>query len=259
MVQAQRGELMRDPFVQRAPDGSFRMVWTSSTGAPATIGYSTSSNLLFWSEHRQLSVAAAIPAARNALAPAMYYEPDKKDWLILWSSTSLVSGKTGDALDNRIYATSTKDFKRFTPARLFFDPGYAVTGATLLPVSGKEGQFYLLFNGEHGTSTPGRISAATGPSIDGPWHDLGSPLAEAGAESPAAIPVPGGYLVYYNHGGTPQHHGASFSADLQHWTDATAKITLPEGMSRGSLLHLETSEYNLLLDYHGIFDSGVRK
>jgi len=72
--QSQRGELMRDPFVQRAPDGSFRMVWTWSTGMPAVIGYSTSDNLVFWTEQRQLPVTAAIPAARNAWFPAMYYE-----------------------------------------------------------------------------------------------------------------------------------------------------------------------------------------
>jgi hypothetical protein len=35
--QSQRGELMRDPFVQHAPDGGFRMVWNWSTGTPAVI------------------------------------------------------------------------------------------------------------------------------------------------------------------------------------------------------------------------------
>jgi hypothetical protein len=257
--QSQRGELMRDPFVQRAPDGTFRMVWTWSTGTPAVIGYSTSSNLAFWTEQRQLPVVAAVPAARNAWAPAIYYEPDKKDWLILWSSTVLAKGNTGDALDNRIYATTTTEFKHFTPAKLFFDPGYAVAGATLVPVSDKEGKNNLRFTDERLAPTVNRIAAAAGPTIDGPWLDLELPLAEAGTEAPAAIPVTGGYLVYYDHDGAPRHYGAAFSADLQHWSDVSSSISLPEGMSHGSLLHLETGEYNLLLDYHQILGSGLTK
>ena len=35
--------------------------------------------------------------------PAMYYEPDKKDWLIRWSSTVPAAGAPGGPLDNRIY------------------------------------------------------------------------------------------------------------------------------------------------------------
>ena len=44
--QTEKGELMRDPFMQRAPDGSMRLVWTwSSPGAPPAIGYSSSFDL----------------------------------------------------------------------------------------------------------------------------------------------------------------------------------------------------------------------
>jgi len=187
----------------------------------------------------------------------MYYEPDKKDWLVLWPSAVLADGQTGGALDNRIYATATKEFRHFTAARLFFDPGYAVSGATLVPVSGKEGQYYLLFTDERSAPPANRIDAATGPTD--PWQDIGAPFTESGAEAPAAIPVPGGYLLYYDHDGAPRHFGVAFSANLQHWSDATSSISLREGMRHGSLLHLETSEYSLLLDYHQVFDSGLTK
>jgi hypothetical protein len=254
-----RGELIRDPFVQRAPDGTFRMVWTWSTGTPAVIGYSTSDNLLFWNEQRQLPVTEAIPLAINTWAPAIYYEPDKKNWLVLWSSNVLADGNTGGAQYNRIYATDTREFKRFTPARLFFDPGYTVTGATLVPASGRATRYYLLFTGERGAPPTRRIAAAVGPTIDGPWREIGEPFGEAGTEAPVAIPAVGGYLVYYDHDGTPRHYEAALSGDLQHWSDTTSNISLPAGLSHGSLIHLETSEYNLLLDYHGVFESAVRK
>ena len=257
--QSQQGELMRDPFVQRAPDGSFRMVWTWSMSTPAVIGYSTSSNLVFWSEARQLSVIASIPTARNAWAPAMYFESDKKEWLILWSSTVPAEGKVSVALDNRIYATTTADFKHFTPARIFFDPGYDVTNATLVSANDKTTQYHLLFNDEHPARLENRIIVAKGFAIDGPWRDSDTLFTKAGAVGAAIIHIADGYLLYYDHYDAPQHYGAEFSTDLQHWSDATSRITFPAGLHHGSFLHIEANEYNLLRDYHQFFDSGLTK
>jgi hypothetical protein len=158
--QEQRGELMRDPFLQRAPDGSVRMVWTWSSDSPAAIGYSTSTDLIHWSKQLRLPVAEVLPDATHVSAPATYYQPDNKDWLILFSATA--PSEPGD----RIYATTTADFKTFQPAKVF---------------SG---------------------------------HNL---------------------------------------------SDPTSKITVPDGLSHGSLLHLQTSEYNLLHYYHGASDSALDK
>jgi hypothetical protein len=159
--QEQRGELMRDPFIQRAPDGNFRLVWTWSTD-PAIIGYSTSTNLIYWSKQLQLPVAQILPAATSIAAPATYYDPEKKHWLILFSAS-----ESGTPPHDHTYATATTDFKKFAPAQ---------------PFSGRP-------------------------------------------------PAP----------------------------DATSKVTAPAGLSHGSLLHLETSEYNLLHNYHGGFDSAQTK
>ena len=35
------------------------------------------------------------------------------------------------------------------------------------------------------------------------------------------IPVPGGYMAYYDHYRKPQHYGAWFTSDFKRWTDAT--------------------------------------
>lgn len=260
LKQSQRGELMRDPFIQRAPDGSFRMVWTWSVGTPAVIGYSTSNNLVFWTEQHALPVAAAIPAATHAWAPAMYYQPDQKDWLILWSSAVTPAGQVhGGTLGSRIYATTTAEFKRFTPAKLFFDPGYDVSDSSLIPGSVPSGPYYLLFTDDRAAPDGKHILAAMGSKIGGPWQDIRVPFTETGSEGAAAINVPGGYLVYYDHPGEPQHYAAAFSTDLQHWSDATSKISFPAGLRHGSLLHIETSEYNLLWDFHQLLDSGSIK
>jgi hypothetical protein len=212
---AKRDELMRDPFIQRVPSGGFRMVWTWAWGKPTVIGYSTSDNLLFWSEHRQLPVTAAIPTAVNAWAPALYYDAAKKDWLIFWSSTVPPEGKTGSPLDHRIYSTTTRDFKQFTPAKLYFDPGYNVIDATLLIVPDnaapdKPAQYYLVFKDERTEPLEKHILTASGPSMEGPWQYISLPITEPWSEGPAAITVSGGYLVYYDHYRDPQHYGAIF-------------------------------------------------
>ena len=160
---------------------------------------------------------------------------------------------------NRIYATTTAEFKRFTPAKLFFDPGYDVIDASLVPGNERTGSYYLMFKDERADPDGEHLVTAQATTIDGPWRDIGTPFAEAGLEGPAAITVPGGYLIYYDHPGDPRHYGAAFSADLEHWSDATSKISFPAGLRHGSFLHIETSEYNLLWDYHQLVDSGSIK
>jgi len=49
-------ELMRDPFLQRAPGGSFRMVWSWAWYDAHVVGYSESKDLLTWTPHRPISV-----------------------------------------------------------------------------------------------------------------------------------------------------------------------------------------------------------
>ncbi|HWB33628.1 MAG TPA: glycoside hydrolase family 43 protein [Acidobacteriaceae bacterium] len=250
------GELMRDPFLQRAPDGSVRMVWTWAWYDPANIGYSESTDLVHWTPHRELPVMAAQPGARNVWAPALYYEPDRHRWLILWASTipGRFSGDTsGDnGLNHRIFSTTTTDFATFTPARLFFDPGYSVIDATILPPQSPSAPFTMIFKDERKTPLEKHLLTATGPSFEGPWSNISQPISEPWSEGAAIIPVaaiddsPAGYLAYYDHYTQGQHYGALFSTDLVHWTDALSRISFPPGMRHGSFLRITPAEYDRL-------------
>jgi len=258
------GELMRDPFIQRAPDGSFRMVWTWAWYQPLRIGYSESNDLLAWTSHRQLPVIANEPSAANVWAPALYYESAKKQWLIFWASTipgrspgddsgdfaTTAAGKIG--LNHRIYFTTTADFKSFTPAKVFFDPGYSVIDATLLPPTTSGGPFRLIFKDERKNPLQKHLLTATGPTFEGPWSNISEPISETWSEGAAIIPVlatadqPAGYLAYYDHYSGGQHYGAIFSRDLVHWSDALSKIDFPAGMRHGSFLQITRAEYDRL-------------
>jgi hypothetical protein len=246
--QTQPNELMRDPFLQRGPDGTFHMVWTWGWRTPTVIGHSTSADLVHWTKHEQLAVMANEPKALNAWAPALSYEPEQKRWLIFWSST--IPGRfpgddSGDNhLNHRIWSTTTPDFTTFTPAKVFFDPGYSVIDATLIQPSGT-GDTILIFKDERKTPLEKHLQTAEGPSLEGPWSHIGPPISETWSEGAAIIPVHGGFLAYYDHYREPQHYGAIFSRDLSlPWTDAAGQITFPEGMRHGSFLRITEAEYD---------------
>jgi hypothetical protein len=248
--QTAAGELMRDPFVQRAPDGSFVMVWTWGW-KDHTIGLSTSKDLVTWTPHRQLAVMPNEPQALNVWAPAIYFEPKQKRWLIFWSST--IPGRfpgddSGDGnLNHRIWSTTTPDFVAFTPTRVFFDPGYSVIDATLLATPKSTGApFHLIFKDERKTPLEKHLLTAEGETMEGPWTHISEPLSETWSEGAAMIPVPGGYLAYYDHYTKPQHYGAWFTTDFKQWTDAAAKIDFPAGMRHGSFLRISKAEYKRL-------------
>jgi hypothetical protein len=136
---------MRDPFIQRAPDGSVRLVWIWSTD-PAIIGYSTSTNLIYWSKQLQLPVTQVLPAAATVSVPATYYDPEKKDWLLLFAASD-----AGSPTQDRLYATTTADFKQFQPAKPFVDklPGSDATPKTTFPAGFSHGSFLHLQTPEY--------------------------------------------------------------------------------------------------------------
>jgi hypothetical protein len=258
------GELMRDPFIQRAPDGNFRMVWTWAWYDPQIIGYSESRDLLTWTPHRKLSVMASQPGALNVWAPALYYEPAQKQWLILWASTipgrfpgddsgdyaTTAAGKTG--LNHRIFSITTADFHTFSPARIFFDPGYSVIDATILPPTTLGKPYTMIFKDERKNPLKKHLLTATGPSFEGPWSNISEPISETWSEGAAIIPVAAanesdaGYLAYYDHYSQGQHYGALFSPDLVHWSNALSKIEFPAGLRHGSFLQITQAEYDRL-------------
>jgi hypothetical protein len=251
---AEKGELMRDPFLQRGPDNTFHMVWTWAWGKPAVLGYSESGDLIHWSAQRQLPVLANEPEAVNAWAPALYWEPDHHRWLIFWSTT--IPGRfpgpspSSNHLDHRIFFTTTTDFVTLAPAKVYFDPGFDVIDATLL--AGRPDT--LIFKDERETPLRKYIQTVTGATgvsgmgEAGPWSAPSAPFTETWSEGPASIALPTGTIVYYDHYRTPQHYGAVFSSTTGDpaWQDVTSKIDFPAGLRHGSFLAITEAEYERL-------------
>ena len=125
-------------------DGVFHMVWTSGwTGR--VFGYASSPDLKTWSEPRQIRPfpqdLAAEDQPDNIWAPELHWDPEKRDFFILFASTtprerkdadgSNNDGRPGSKYDNRMHITRTADFTTFTDARVYFDRDFASIDAVM--------------------------------------------------------------------------------------------------------------------------------
>jgi len=248
--------IMRDPFIQHASNGTFHLVWTTGW-ARKDIGYSSSKDLVHWTEQRLIPVMAHEKRARNCWAPKIFYVESEKKWLILWSTWiddgSLPAPEEPNTRKNhRIYYVTTTDFVTFSKAKKYFDPGHSCIDAYLL-IDDKE---YLLFykderenEGKVLDPEHQNIHYAKGPSPYGPFTDFSPAItSQNGAtwfnEGPCAIKIGREYLVYYDHHSdvpVPKYYGAVKSTDLKNWTDVSHLMSFPPGTKHGSIIKVKAS------------------
>lgn len=233
--------LMRDPCLLLGPDHTFRLVWTTSWRR-RDIGYAESKDLLHWSSQKAIPVMAHEPVACNCWAPEVVWDAAQQQYLIYWSTTIpgrfLATDGTGDGDHNhRIYATTTRDFRSFTPTRLFFDGGFNVIDATMLQADNRT---YLIVKDETLKPIHKNLRLATSPSLEGPFTDVTPPFTRSWVEGPTALKVGAQYIVYYDCY-TEGHYGAVSSPDLKHWTDITAQLSFPAGARHGTVLEVPGS------------------
>ena len=230
------GKLMRDPCLQRGPDGIFHLVWTTSWGRPPVFGYASSRDLIHWSEQRAIPVMELDPTARNVWAPELFFDPAQQQWLIFWATT--IPGKfpeTENSGDNnhRIYYVATKDFEHFTPTKLFYDGGFNVIDATMLAANGRH---YLIVKDETKNPVKKHLRIAEGSLAEGPFGPAGPAISTDWVEGPTAIKNGNDYYIYFDHYQKPQYYGAIKSTDLKSWQDVSSLVTFPKGIRHGTVL-----------------------
>jgi lysophospholipase L1-like esterase len=240
-------KLMRDPCLLRRPDGTFHMVWTTAWQGK-TIGYSSSKDLITWTPQRAIPVMAQEPAAINCWAPEIVWDDKRGEFLIFWATTItnkfLETAAGGDERYNhRMYATTTRDFKTFTSTRLFYDPGFNVIDATILPAHGR---FHLVIKDETRHPVKKHLRIASSDDITGPYQNLSTPFTRDWVEGPTALQVDDAYLVYYD-AYRDHRYEAKRSRDLRTWEDITGRISFPRGARHGTALAVPGAVINTLL------------
>lgn len=245
----QPGMLMRDPFLVRGPDGMWHLLWTwgwtrQETGGALKIGYASSRDLITWSPQRAIAVLPDEPTARNAWAPEAAWDAERGEWIVFWSTT--IPGRfpdtegTGDGgYNHRLYAMTTRDWATFSPARLWFDPGYNVIDTTLV----RDGKRWLMvFKDERKTPLQKRLRLATADSPRGPWRNVTEPFTPAWVEGPSVVKIGDEWWIYFDHYTKPRHYGALRTRDWSRFEDVTGQVSFPEDHRHGTVVRITEPE-----------------
>lgn len=240
-------KLMRDPCIVRGPDGKFHMVWTVSWNDKG-IGYASSVDLLHWSTQQFIPVMQQEPQARNCWAPELFYDAKEKLFMIYWATTipgRFMKGDTAgdDKYNHRLYYTTTKDFKTFSPTLLLYDQGFNVIDATIQRI-GKE---YLMFLKDETRRPPQKnLRIARSKSLYKGYARPSAPITgNYWAEGPTVANAGGRWIVYFDKY-TQHSYGAVASTDLVRWEDISDTVHFPAGLRHGTVFRVSRTEFNNL-------------
>jgi hypothetical protein len=223
---------LRDPCVKRGPGGTFHCVFTAGEGDG--FGYAFSTNLVKWTQPREIKVMQSIPGLQPVWAPELLYDEEKQRWIVAWSSEvpGMFEETRGQAKVNmRIWYATTTDFKSFSEPKVLYDPGYTCIDATFIKAKGR---YHLFFKDERDNPSKKQVRVATASAAEGPYGKPSDALTVTRVEAPAAAVIGSDYMVYFDEYRWGRY-GAIRSPDLESWTDVSKLMSFPEGMRHGSV------------------------
>lgn len=230
--------LMRDPSICQGPDGVFHLVWTTGW-KDRVIGYACSKDLVVWSEQREIPVMMHEPTAKNCWAPEVTFNKDDGLFYIYWATT--IPGRhTGDETNekkdknnHRIYMTTTKDWKTFTPTRLWYNPSFSVIDAALLKT---DNRWMMVIKNENGDKKDIRIVWTD--SLANGWLSESIPpvIGEAGTwiEGPSALRVGEDIYIYFDRYMEKRYGAVKSSDGGKTWRDVSGVMSFPKGIRHGT-------------------------
>ena len=237
--------LMRDPSLVRGPDGTFHLVWTTGWRGDQGFGYAQSKDLVHWSEQRFIPAMAHEPTTVNVWAPEIFYDEPNERFIICWAST--IPGRFPDHLEphdnnQRMYYTTTRDFKTFEPAKLFFDPGFSIIDCTIV----RDGVRYILVLKDN-TRPERNLRVAFGNSPLGPWSGVSKPFTGQFTEGPTVLKLGDDWLIYFD-AYRDEKYGTVRTPDFKTFTDITKEVSFPNGHKHGTALRVPRKSIEILLE-----------
>ena len=253
--------VMRDPSIIRTPDGMFHLVWTSSWRGDRGFGYACSKDLVHWSEQRFIEVMNDTSTV-NVWAPELFWDDDRQQAVIIWASCipgRFPDGQEDHKNNHRLYYTTTKDFKRFTPTKLMIDPGFSCIDATLVKRAKNDYVMVLKDN----TRPERDIKVAYAKTPYGPWSKASEPFTGKMMEGPTTVKVTrkvdkteeSGWLIYYDRYEL-KDFGAHFTKDFVTFEDVSNKVSVPNLHKHGTIFEADETILNSLLNAKKIHYTG---
>lgn len=226
-------KVMRDPSIVRGPDGLFHLVWTCSWKGDKGFGYAASKDLIHWSEQRFIPVMEHESETVNVWAPELFYDDEEKQYIIIWASTipyRFEKGVEEEKNNHRMYYTTTKDFKNFTKAQLFLDPGFSVIDAVIVKRKPKDYVLVLKDN-----TRPNRnLKVAFAEKALGPYRDVSQPFSGERTEGPSVVKAGADYLIYFDSYGDKKYKAVR-TQDFKQFKAIDDQVHIPEGHKHGTI------------------------
>ena len=226
-------KLMRDPSMVKGPDGTFHLVWTTGWRGDLGVGYAQSKDLVHWSEQKFIPVMEADTSTVNVWAPELFYDDENDQFIIIWASTipyKFPRGIEDEKNNHRMYYTVTKDFKTFSDAKLFFDPGFSVIDAVIVKRAAKDYVLVLKDN-----TRPNRnLKVAFGSSPLGPWGPASEAFSGNFVEGPTVEKINDAWYIFcdvYKE----YRYGVYKTTDFIHFEDVSGTFSIPKGHKHGTI------------------------
>ncbi len=240
-------KVMRDPSIAVGADGTFHLVWTSSWRGDRGFGYSSSKDLIHWSEQRFIEVMPDTNTV-NVWAPELFFDNEKKQFLIVWASC--IPGKFPDGQEDhknnhRLYYTTTKDFKKFAPTKLFYDPGFSCIDATIVKRS--KGDYVMVV--KDNTRPERNIKVAFASSPYGPWSEASEPFTANFTEGPSTAKLGDTWYIYYDSYGS-KNYGAHKTKDFKKFWNQAGDVHFPVGHKHGTVFKASKQIIDALKGYN---------
>lgn len=240
-----KDKLFRDPCIVKGLDGRYHMVWTVSWNDKG-FGYASSHDLVHWSEQQFIPVMSHEDSAKNTWAPEINYDPKNKQYVVYWATT--ISGRfpqndtsaEGQRYNHRMYYVTTKDFKKWSKAKLLYEPGYSVIDASIA----QDGRRYVMFlKNETRSPAEKNLRVAYAKKITGPYSAAGQPITgNYWAEGPTSLKIGDRWIVYFDKY-RDRKYGAVTSSNLINWTDISDKVSFPQGARHGTIFTLSEQDF----------------
>ena len=241
---------LRDPSIVQGPDGTFHLVWTVQWSGNRTFGYAYSKDLIHWSEQREIPVMESIPT-NNVWAPELFYDDELDLFFIIWSSQIppeeyTDADRLGTNACHRLYYTTTKDFKTFTPAKRYYDPGFNSIDGYLLKRAPKDYVLIVKDNRKPGFSD---LFCVFSESPYGPFSRPTEKFGRTYSEGPCAVKMDNGEWIIYFDQYRPQQYGAVSTYSFQTFTPIPERISIPLKHKHGTVVKIKRNLLDKLLKH----------
>ena len=227
------GKLMRDPSIVRAPDGVYHLVWTTNWKGDKGFGYASSKDLINWSKQEFIPVMDHEPDVINVWAPELFYDDETGQFIIIWASTipfRFEKGEEDEKNNHRMYYTTTRDFKTFSKAALFSDPGFSIIDAVI--VRQEKGKYVLVL--KDNTRPNRNIKVAFSEKVLGPYKNVSPPFTGYLTEGPTVAKVGHDWLIYFDQY-RDKTYGAVKTSDFKTFTEISKQVHVPKDHKHGTI------------------------